>query len=1304
MFNKALKESIAITMCLCLLAGQTMGDWDLGILRASKRAVEGSKQEETPQKENELPTISKIVDRTIAVAGVATATFLVHDTETPPESLKVAATSDQPDVLPDAQIEVSGEGSRRRITIRPSADKEGSANVTVVVVDGGGQRASAVFKLTVTADLPYAPGEILVRFKAETGEGKASSASVGLAKFGGDISSLSVQSVEPLIQHSSGAKAASADVSKGRISRVPPGGAELAAQSLNRLERTHVVAFDPSRDVQDVMEFLRRDPNVESVELNHVCKTAVVNDPAYVTGNLWGLNRINAEAAWDNSPKGEGVVVAVLDTGVDMTHEDLAGNIWVATRETPGNGIDDDGNGYVDDVNGWDFVNNDNYPMDDHHHGTHVAGTIAAIGNNGKGVIGVAPKAKIMALKFLDDIGNGNNTNAAKGLVYATDNGADIINNSWVAEQRCDSTTQGEITVLKDAINYAHNRGVLVVAAAGNSNRDVADFSPAGCPNVIAVSATDSLNAKASFSNYGNKIDVAAPGVDIWSSVPGGYGHLQGTSMACPHVVGVAALVLSKYPTFDNNQIVRQILGKSTDIGSTGFDSNFGYGLVNAMNSLNIDTPDNEAPTEPTNLTLTVLSNKGMELRWSRSTDNQSVRGYIVDRSTNSRFNPMVSIDVGAEDKIRFTHLKPGTEYFARVSAYDFFGNRSVPSEVKSAVTLLLPPTLPTIDIYQLTSQGRTTDFWGYFSLNSTFTRYDYDISVDPNFQILIDKQKSKLTIGTYSGEIHAENLEPNRTYHLRVRGEEIDGNFSDYSYNYVSTSNDMQAPTNPPNIYWTPRSATSAVLQWSPSTDNVGVDSYLITFSTIADTGQNQFNIGNVTQYIFNNLPVNKTCYVRIYARDLAGNKSDYVQTNHFFKGLLDVQAPAAPGDVNVHYRKWDSLFVSWYEPFDNRRVTGYLLDVALDSGFVNLVPGYNARPLGLDANQTTMVTGLRPSTKYHLRVRARDAAGNTSPNSSVASAVTRPTASVPSAPTGLSLLPAYRGLVLQWNESDDDYGQTVYYLDVSVSPQFTSFVPGYQNLAMGVAPLRRTITGLQPGTRYYVRMRAGDGDGNTSAHSVPVNAVVDNSSGDTQAPGVPGNVQILRVEPTAFYFQWDPSTDNVGVADYQFDLSTDPLFATRLLGMDQQYLKKEDRLGYRITGLNPSRNYYLRLRAKDAAGNMSANSQPVTITTRPSAEAPSAPSGLSAVTDVKGMIKLVWSASNDNRGVTGYFLDVSESQTFASYANGYQNLEVASSPTLKYIGGLRPGVRYYIRLRAGDGEGNRSAPSGTVNALAGL
>ncbi len=332
--------------------------------------------------------------------------------------------------------------------------------------------------------------------------------------------------------------------------------------------------------VEEAATLYSSDSDVEYAEPNYLMTILnTPNDPRF--SELWGLHNtgqtggtpgadIKAPEAWDMTTGSNEVVVAVIDTGVDYTHEDLTANMWVNPGEIPGNGIDDDGNTYVDDVYGINVTSGTGNPFDDNGHGTHVSGTIGAIGNNGIGVMGVNWKAKIMACKAFDKYGYGYDADAIECLEYIHSmrtRGVNIIatNNSYGGFEYSQP--------VYDAINS--QREILFMAAAGNDAVDTDTYTyrffPANynLPNIISVAATDDNDAKASFSNYGRRsVYVGAPGQDILSTLPvenlwgitGGYGQLSGTSMATPYVTGLAALIKSHNQSRDWRQIKNLIL------------------------------------------------------------------------------------------------------------------------------------------------------------------------------------------------------------------------------------------------------------------------------------------------------------------------------------------------------------------------------------------------------------------------------------------------------------------------------------------------------------------------------------------------------------------------------------------------------------------------------------------------------------------------------------------------------------------------------------------------------------------------
>src|SRR2546426_447199 len=308
---------------------------------------------------------------------------------------------------------------------------------------------------------------------------------------------------------------------------------------------------------------------------------AAPNDAYFADGSLWGLNNIgqlggkpdsdiDAPEAWDITHDASSIIVAVIDTGVRATHEDLAANMWVNPGETGTdslgrdkrfNGVDDDGDGYVDDVNGINAILGVGWEIDDHGHGTHVAGTIGAVGNNSVGVVGVAWRIQIMACKFLNAAPDGSISDAIECIDYARNKGAKVINASWGWYGENSSS-------LRDAIQSLRSAGVIFVAATGNNgnNNDTRPLYPASfnLDNIVAVAATTRFDQKADWSNYGaTSVDLGAPGQEIlscWNTTDSTYRYLQGTSMATPHVVGACALLCARYPSATYRQIIDRLL------------------------------------------------------------------------------------------------------------------------------------------------------------------------------------------------------------------------------------------------------------------------------------------------------------------------------------------------------------------------------------------------------------------------------------------------------------------------------------------------------------------------------------------------------------------------------------------------------------------------------------------------------------------------------------------------------------------------------------------------------------------------
>lgn len=328
-------------------------------------------------------------------------------------------------------------------------------------------------------------------------------------------------------------------------------------EAIEDLGNTSVYKVPAGETVEEALAKLRKDPNVVYAEPNYIYRAfgasakRTVNDPKF--GDLWGMTKIQAPQAWDTTTGKSEVLVAVIDTGVDYNHPDLQGQV----------------------VKGPDFGNNDADPMDDQGHGTHVAGTIAALGDNGKGVVGVAYNTKILAIKVLGSDGSGDMAAIAKGVLKAHEMGAKVINMSLGGEQ--------DAQTIRDAIDQVTAKGSLVVVAAGNENTTRNTY-PAAYASVLSVGATDTSDRRASFSNYGTYVDIAAPGTGILSSTEKDYKKHDGTSMASPHAAGVAALLLAQKGDLTPQQM-KSVLESAGD-PTTGFKN--GIKRLNALKALDM--------------------------------------------------------------------------------------------------------------------------------------------------------------------------------------------------------------------------------------------------------------------------------------------------------------------------------------------------------------------------------------------------------------------------------------------------------------------------------------------------------------------------------------------------------------------------------------------------------------------------------------------------------------------------------------------------------------------------------------------
>jgi subtilisin family serine protease len=365
-----------------------------------------------------------------------------------------------------------------------------------------------------------------------------------------------------------------------------------------KLGRIQVVQLAEGESMEAAVEEYRASGRFQVVEPDHKLHARIVpNDPEFTSNTLWGLRNqgqnggtsgadIHATAGWDILHSAPNVIVAVIDSGIRYTHEDLAANMWKNPNEIPDNGLDDDNNGIVDDVYGINSINNSGEPLDDNGHGTHVAGIIGAVGNNGQGITGVAWQVQLMALKFLDNTGNGETSDAIQCIDYAREHGAKIINASWGGDEEEDA--------LLVAVQQARDAGIIFVTAAGNesANNDLIVNNPANfdLDNMVVVCATTRNDTfDSSYSNFSStKVHLAAPGTGIystWFHHDADYRQLSGTSMAAPCVSGILALMSARFPTETHQQLIKRLLAATDTLPSLSGKCSTG-GRVNLEKAL----------------------------------------------------------------------------------------------------------------------------------------------------------------------------------------------------------------------------------------------------------------------------------------------------------------------------------------------------------------------------------------------------------------------------------------------------------------------------------------------------------------------------------------------------------------------------------------------------------------------------------------------------------------------------------------------------------------------------------------------
>ncbi len=843
---------------------------------------------------------------------------------------------------------------------------------------------------------------------------------------------------------------------------------ELAKEYMNSADIEHA---NPEYKAE-----LTSEPQTESL-------TGTPNDPKFSdqwhyenTGQNGGTvgDDISLLEAWTLETGSSNVIVAIEDGGVDWDHIDLAGNMWVNPGEIAGNNIDDDNNGYIDDIYGYNFGDNTGtiYVGD---HGTHVAGTVAAETNNGTGVAGVAGGSgsndgvRIMSCNVFAQSNGG----FEEAYTYAADNGAVISQNSW------GYTSKGVYDqAVLDAIDYfiaeagspsAPMDGGIVIFAAGNDGSS-GQWWPGCYDNVLAVAATNCNDERSYYSNYDTWVDVAAPGGElistnddptaIHSTYPNNaYGVMQGTSMACPHVSGLAALIISRFEgNITPQQVWDRIVDNTDDIDSQNpsYLGKLGSGRINAFASLGGSVVvDTEAPTTPSGLASSNVTENSVVLNWNAATDNIGVTGYDIYRNgsyltTSSNTSSTVTglsssttysfyvkakdaagnesgasntINVTTDDYVATYCESKGNdfsyEWIAKVeigtysnssvgAAYTDFTSENITLEAGSAVSVSLTPG------FASSTYNEYWKIWIDYDNDKTFA--DDELAFDGG---ALSKTTVTGTMNILSSATGTTRMRVSMKYNAAQTACETFsyGEVEDYTVTFGEVV-DIEAPTAPTSLSSSSITETTFTLSWNASSDNVGVTGY--------DVYQNGSLIGSVTGTSANitGLTAETTYAMTVKAKDLAGNISDASSSLNVTTATPpDTEAPTVPTSLVSSSITQTSFTLAWNASTDNVGVTGY--DVYQNGSLIGSVTGTSAD-----------ITGLTASTTYAMTVKAKDLAGNVSATSSTLN-VTTDDQTGGGCTGGITSYPysqGFEGSIGDWTQdSNDDIDWTV---DASGTP----------------------------------------------------------------------------------------------------------------------------------------------------------------------------------------------------------------------------------------------------------------------------
>ncbi|MBI3911134.1 MAG: S8 family serine peptidase [Armatimonadetes bacterium] len=1016
--------------------------------------------------------------------------------------------------------------------------------------------------------------------------------------------------------------------------------------------------------VKSVLAALRGDPSVRVAEPDYtVHALAIPNDLWF--SELWGLHNtgqtggtpdadIDAPEAWDITTGSTSVVVAVIDTGVDYTHPDLSANILRSGGQ----------------VVGYDYYNNDLDPMDDYGHGTHVAGTIGAVGNNGIGVAGVCHTVRIMPLKFLGSSGSGSTSDAILCVDFARANGAQIMNNSWGGG--------GFSQLLLEAIQRARDAGILFVASAGNegTNNDEIPRYPTSynslSDNMVSVAATDHDDTLAGFSNYGvATVDIAAPGVDILSTLPGGYYWYSGTSMAAPHVSGAAALIKARYPAITLAQLKGRLLG-----GADYPPAINGRVVTGRLNVLNALEDDVVAPGSPTGLTATQRASTALLLTWTASGDDGSAGAaarYEVRYSTSpindgnfgtasraiSPPRPGVS---GTGQSYLLSGLADDTNYYIALRALDNAGNPSALVTAGPYRTLRATPLL--VDDVEGDLQFTGQFPWAVTTEASASPSHAYTDSPGALYRNLRDVSLIQNTALTLTGNW------PVLTFRARTDLE------SDLDFLYVEVSADN-------GLTWAPHLALTGISGWTLYSvplapyrgQSVKVRFRLVTDGSVVQDGvwlddiristrrtatyALEDNVEGTLQFSgpspWAATTEERFSPIRSYTDSPSGPYADYLDIS-LTQNVLASTAGFVPvllfwATIDVE-QGWDYLHV----------------EVSTDDGA-------SWRRLSSRTGTTRGIFYNLPLTAFlgqNVKVRFRLVTDTSVTQDGVwlddirigGETLFPLSANGPAPPSSLSVTGA-SGAQIDLSWTDNSNNEAGFEIERQTAGEAFSVVA-----SVGPGVTTYSDTDLNPNTTYFYRVRAF----NTVADSVPSNEV----SADTltNLPAAPTDLNATAVSATQINLRWTDNSDNE--TGFKIERKTAGGSFSQIAIAGPNVTQFAD------IGLNASTTYTYRVRATNA-GSDSANSSEVDATTFPNP--PATPSGLAVAVVSQTQLNLSWTDNSVNE--TGF--EVERSRDGVAFGRiGAVGPRAGTGSLVTYSNtGLNANTTYYYRVRATNAGG---------------